>query len=353
MKNRIFTLLLLTVFTGAFATVRTVSNSLNSPGQYNNLQTAINSASSGDTIYVHPSNISYGAISINKVLTVFGAGYDSRTYELRQIATIGSVTLAKNGTLSTASGSQLNSLNINGSVSIGYPDTIFNITISRCLISSTVYTTYNTPQANTNWSIINCSIIGTIYLQQSANNLIANNFLESGINTGAAAGNNMVTNNVFEGSYTNYLNACYNVLFTNNIFFNTSVNSVTLFETGTTGNVVNNNLTYDFSGNIILTGNSGANNIADENPQFTNAPTAGQAMNYDSIVSYNFQLLSTSPGHHAGTDSTDLGVYGGTYSFQNVAGTSALPQVILLNILNPAIPANGTLNVTSTGVKRN
>ena len=38
--------------TASSATVRTVSNAPSQPAQYNDLQTAINAASTGDTLYV-------------------------------------------------------------------------------------------------------------------------------------------------------------------------------------------------------------------------------------------------------------------------------------------------------------
>ena len=48
----------------SFAKVITVNNNINSPGQYTNLQQAIDSASAGDTIYVHGSATSYGNVNV-------------------------------------------------------------------------------------------------------------------------------------------------------------------------------------------------------------------------------------------------------------------------------------------------
>src|SRR5579864_1459109 len=60
------------------AHVITVSNNAVNAGKYTNLQTAVNAASSGDTIYVSGSPTSYGAITISTPrLTLIGAGYNA------------------------------------------------------------------------------------------------------------------------------------------------------------------------------------------------------------------------------------------------------------------------------------
>jgi hypothetical protein len=57
----ILTTLIVGIFSlSSMATVHTVSNNPNSPGEYNNLQTAIDAATNGDTLYVHGSPTSYG-----------------------------------------------------------------------------------------------------------------------------------------------------------------------------------------------------------------------------------------------------------------------------------------------------
>ncbi|MEL6989152.1 MAG: hypothetical protein AAGK97_15175, partial [Bacteroidota bacterium] len=54
--------------------VITVNNFI-AGADYNNLQEAIDSASSGDTIYVSGSPLSYGNATVDKPLTLFGEGY--------------------------------------------------------------------------------------------------------------------------------------------------------------------------------------------------------------------------------------------------------------------------------------
>jgi hypothetical protein len=68
--------------------------------------------------------------------------------------------------------------------------------------------------------------------------------------------------------------------------------------------------------------------------------------------SYDYHLDTGSPGIAAGTDGTDIGIYGGLYPFpggENVPWqTSAmptLPQIYKMNVLNPTLPIDGTLQV--------
>jgi hypothetical protein len=75
----IITLLCIALFAmNASATVRTVSNNANSPGQFTDMQAAIDASTNGDTIYVHGSPTTYGNIYLNRSLTVIGPGYNPK-----------------------------------------------------------------------------------------------------------------------------------------------------------------------------------------------------------------------------------------------------------------------------------
>ena len=67
MKNFIFAFVgTIILASNANATIHTVSNNVNSPGQYTDLQAAITAAVNNDTIYIHRSDVDYGSITINK-----------------------------------------------------------------------------------------------------------------------------------------------------------------------------------------------------------------------------------------------------------------------------------------------
>ena len=63
------------VSTGTYATIWTVSNNPNSPGQYTSLQMAVDSSGMGDTILVAGSSTTYGIVDIYWQLTIIGAGF--------------------------------------------------------------------------------------------------------------------------------------------------------------------------------------------------------------------------------------------------------------------------------------
>ena len=70
----------------SYATILNVDNNPNRPsGYFESLPLAINTASTGDTIYVYPSNTSYGTITITKELHLFGSGYQGTTGSESQI----------------------------------------------------------------------------------------------------------------------------------------------------------------------------------------------------------------------------------------------------------------------------
>ena len=79
MKKITFTLLLsFALYSGINAqNIITIDNSTGSNAQFNDLQTAIASASSGDILYVHPSETNYGNIEIDKPLTLIGFSHSS------------------------------------------------------------------------------------------------------------------------------------------------------------------------------------------------------------------------------------------------------------------------------------
>ena len=60
------------------STVWTVDNNSNSPAQYSDLQLAVDNAAIGDTILVAGSTTSYGDITLDRKLTIIGAGYHNQ-----------------------------------------------------------------------------------------------------------------------------------------------------------------------------------------------------------------------------------------------------------------------------------
>ena len=326
---------------GAKATVHTVNNGVINGGQFTSLQTAIDAATAGDTIYVHGSPNNYGDVTVNKKLTLIGAGYNVTGTANNFASTINNIWVDSLTFFSGPTGSKFIGLGIASNISTNvwpYTYNPSNIYISRCYIGGTagIYD---------NAIIENCIIAnGTIATQ----NAIIRNCLVGNINgQGITASGVIFDHNIFNGT------APYNIsyaTFTNNVFFFSGVAS--------TWGAVNNciftkNMTFDNLSSALPYGsNTGSGNIATVMPtfQFNNTLTAASSL----PAATNWNLKATSSGKNAATDGSDIGIYGGSYPMKNLTGASNLiPQMTLMNISNTSIPLNGTLNVNFKSRKQN
>ena len=178
MKN-ISTLLFICLVIASKATVITVSNAPNSPGQYTNLQTAINAAAVGDTIYVHGSSTSYGNINLKKRLTLIGTGHNpSKSNPL--VAQIAILQLDTLSSASGASGTKVIGFKLNQL--LGYAGTggTKNVWVSRNYFNSSSNAKVNV--TGSGWTIEN-NIINpnSVVLNNKANTVIRNNIFNGGI----------------------------------------------------------------------------------------------------------------------------------------------------------------------------
>lgn len=341
----------------SFAAKITVDNSPGSAANHSTLSAAITAASSGDTIFVYGSPNSYGAVTVNKKLTIIGsAGFDpevsneSRPYVQYFILTNGSsgtvISGFNTGYVQTASGSTVDD--------IGIYNNYFNST------STGVEWYYS---YNSNWTIE-----GNVFLANGQNNFI-NNYGNSSV-----LSNILIKNNYFEmgyyyyyiGGYNNsafiYLNnlfvirsnsnsyplcyACSGVLFTNNIFWVTDAGYTDITGQSCSMCEFNNNIIYNAGGgtmtaiNAIGNGVSGSNNIMNQNPQFVNF-----VQNDGYTITENYRLSSGSPGKNAGSDGSDIGLYGGNYNWENRKYPKAFPHQEILNVINNSVPQGTPVNI--------
>ena len=348
MKNLIIVCILISqVYSVGFAQVITVSNQSNSPGQYSNLQAAINAANPGDTLYVQGSTNSYGNITVNKRLTFIGPGFNPQG-QFIVTANIGSITLDSVVPTSSGTGSNFIGLNIANITETVYYSQINNILVDRCRISGSLKSYIS----GNNWIIRNCLFIwaghlNVINIGNWSNLVILNNvfsFSPFGPNSTFPAIENsyqssiIINNNIFTGynqggAFQNIANA----QFSNNIFYGKS-------PTGATSSVFSNNLSFGGSAPILPpTGNIGQNNLVNVDPQFVSIPVNTFTFDY----AYDFHLDTTL----LGSDGTDIGIFGGTYPMPSfggyiITGHPRLPQVYFLHLQNNVISLNTPLNIT-------
>ncbi|MBI4930828.1 MAG: hypothetical protein HY841_08710 [Bacteroidetes bacterium] len=323
------------------AGVLTVNNNSNSPGQYTSLQTAIDSASAGDSIYVHGSATSYSNVSIKKQLTLLGTGHNpNKTNNL--ISEIGIILLDTINGISGASGTKIIGFKLNRVSGFGGSGGTKNIFVSRNYFISGGSKIIITGKG---WTIENNIInSSSVTVSNNSNVIIRNNIFNNASIVTSNQPSVLIANNIFFGtSPLTCFTTLSNALIANNIFSGSSPKGANV-----NTNTFNNNITYQTAYDTIPFGtNSGSGNILAQNPLYTNV--ASTSFSY----SYDFSLQATSPGKNAGTDGTDLGIYGGAMPFVDMTGSPAIPQMKLVSILNPMIPAGDSLHVIIKAKKQN
>jgi hypothetical protein len=326
----------------AKGTIITVSNYPIGAGQYADVQSAINAASLGDTIYVMGSSIAYnpGGVNITKRVTLIGAGYavSGTEYNLSTIIS-GSVFLDSATAGVPISGTQIIGIAItNYLFSTGNGEYfVNNVLIDRCYIG-----TFGSNLMGSGWVIENSIFYNSLNPSNSTgvinNCVIRNCFLINGISSGGVINGSglLVDHNIIEGQIgVNY------ATITNNIFFYADISGTP----NSNYNVYDNNITVDGNADVLPFGtNTGTNNINNVSPGDVFGSGLTATVTYPALLTDDWQLVSGSPGHDAALDGTDIGIYGGTPSIPNFTGASSLPQMETLIIKNPNIPVSGTLN---------
>ena len=322
------------------AKVITVSNRPGDIADFTSISDAIAAASDGDFIYVSGSATSYGNFTLNKRLTLIGSGHNPKN-DNPLVSQLGSITMAVGSSSSEIIGFRISSITW-----ASFFDPIEKVNIQRNNITSSIsfngFSKEWIIQENIIYSISSSSGVGF-----EENFIFRNNFIITTINNVRYS---LFSNNVFYYSSSFMFFNTSNLTFINNIFYNNDLNSD--FSNGRIlSSTFNNNI---FFGSNNPTSLPTQNNITGEanifaNPLFVNVPNPIPQFSFS--YSHDFSLQGSSPGINAGTDGTDIGVFGGAgYS---VTGEPPVPQVTKLNILNPIVPQNGNLNVRVEGKANN
>jgi hypothetical protein len=317
MKKIIFISILFSVVL-LHASIITVDNNPGSIGDYATLQDAHDVATDGDTIYVLPSVTPYSAISVTKILSLYGVGFDLIENPGNQASVI---TSKISGEMNFQNGSQYSKIEgFDGDFSINI--VCSNITVKKneldkvSISSNDIYNIVilqnriYCPTSSNHDSIFTNSSYTEVYL---LNNIIkvSNSTYHYAIrfHVSALYNNWTIYNNIIEGQHAIYTYNSNTIDFCNNITIY-GICNLNIFsnESYICHNMCNENQLPDGNGNI--------ENV-DMNTVFVN-PNG------------DYHLLPTSPAIGSGENGVDMGIYGGETPYVD-GGIPGLPSIFEIN----------------------
>lgn len=334
---------LLSLF-GFSQTVHTVDNRDQSGAQFTDLQAAVDAASLGDIIQVHPSPNNYGSITIDKTLTLMGLGHNPINTN-GEVATISNITFINNSAGSEIKGLSFSSINCGSSTTSPNQD---NIHIINNRVNSTI-TGAATDNISDGWIIEGNYFSSTstnVNSQSGTDNWqVKNNFLRGSIYN--LNNTSIITNNIFLSTANSgtFFISCPSPMVNNNIFLATG----TLTEIGLSNSTITfvSNITYSYYG-ATIDPLSGSNNLDNTNPLFENVPFGSVTEFYNN----DFDLSSGSPGINAGSDGTDIGLFGNNFVFDPNGRPNLTPYAESITITNSVVAPGQTLNVNFTASQK-
>ena len=353
MKNLTTLLAFLVSSAFTYATIHTVDNTLDAGAQFSSISSAISAASAGDTILVHPSDNSYGNITINKHVHLVGPGFNPEISDgLTAEMSIVTLTNGSDGTI------------IEGFRIAQVLGALFasssNIQIRHNLItSSAAIASTGGDGSNADAWIIE----GNLFIDQggcggcilinvdvsaggSDNWIIRNNIIQI-----ASGGNRLfahlnattsLLNNIIVHRSTNLVfDDSNDAVIASNIFYaNNGVNDMTA---ECTGCLFNNNLFYTNNNDHVDV----AGNIVNQDPQFEELASGTPV--YNGANDYNLQ--SGSPAEGSGEAGTDMGIYGAEYNFRMRGYPNSHPRMTSVIPSFIAVPAGETFDVEIEAVR--
>lgn len=361
------------------AAIITVDNTPNSPGQYTDLQAAIDESASGDTILIHGSGTSYGTVTIGKKLTLIGEGA-LPDQQMPMETIIDDINLrnfletSDNASESAFIGLKINRMYFLSGQGAGILSGIY---IYRNIISfmiipadsrggASVYATQNILSridGSTGTSEVHRKFTNSVF----TNNIIIQQGFGTYSNSGS--GNNQLSNNIFVYNTAGPAHVgSSGDTFTNNIFY---------YDRGSySGDIVWTGGNSTFTNNLFYsTGLTEANddfsringypndNLFGLDPMFVSIDYSGPSIDQYTYLFpadgpfINYHLQESSPGKNYGTDGKDIGIYGGPNPWTDGSGHTqnprlryytmpgTVPFVISMDILNSTVGQNGTLNI--------
>lgn len=338
MKTKILfsTMLLFVFLTSNSQNILTVDNSVGSKAQYSDLNTAIALADPSDIIYVHPSEINYGNITITKELHLIGFAHSDPD----KATLITNLIIGENASNSSFSGLRITGDFIVDNLSTTLTGLIFenNIVERRIVLDD----------AGVDDMLIRGNIISEIGTNNggSSYNNYTNTIITNNIITFRIYVKNYQTvevkNNLFLYSAGPIINRGYengSITVQNSMFYNSNAGTL---DPNSLGVIFSYCLAYNLGSGIFAVLN-GDNNIENIDPLFVSADNT--IFNPD-IDDYHLQEGSIAIGN--GVSGQDIGLYNvSPFVFNNFGYTNGIPTVKITAITN-TVAIDGDVEVTIT-----
>jgi hypothetical protein len=283
--------------------------------QYTTLDAAITGAEAGDFIFIPGGNYTLST-NINKKLFIYGAGhYPDSTSVTNETKVESSATM-----VSGANEGLISGVHITGTVKFGTSSSnqiVNNYTIQRCKIDGDLKLSFDgtTTTLSNNFYISENIILGILYGGNSQTVIVEKNIFENYIINFQSGGT--FRNNIFFYYHWYYgfsdfsvfgydaASSIKNCLFENNIILDHAPLYCTPPTTYLQNCIFNNNL-FIYSQAFPYQTNIGSNNIVNQTQSSIFVNQSGNIFSY----SHDYHLKSTCLGKNAGTDGTDIGIYG-------------------------------------------
>jgi len=356
MKQK-FTILaaaILTMATITNATVWRVNNRNNVNADFTTLQDAIDGASSGDTLYIGNSVTSYGNGTLDKKLTIIGAGYwleeNDTTQAYEEYSRVGQLVFNAGSQGSIVQGlyiyhapgpSEFHVVNINTD----------SITIERNYVyvnksgtntsnnGNAIYVAANTSDIVIRHNWINAQIydnsqtntgssIGIYFAGVPENTIVQSNFIRS------------YKAHVFGGFYAVYFatsNVGTELILSSNVMWGTLTTYYTFHYDNILVSGTYNNGTGDQTFNNLCDGTQ----YADVNNNQQNVDMTTVFVEYDKYIDNGYVLTSGSPAIGAGVNDGDCGVFGDyPYILSGMPEIPAIFEATVIPIGTTSLPVN-------------
>lgn len=296
---------------------------------YNNLDEAINAAAVGSDIYLPGGIFNYSNSNINKRVNIIGVGYNSNSNSPTGKTIInGTLPFIENADGGSVIGVECSTIQISD---------VENFEIKRCALSA-VNIIHNCNNIAISESIVASSINGS-YLTNT--NVLIDRCFIGGLQGGYIASFNslLLKNSIVFGAGSCYFGSCSYIL--NGV--NNSVIENCILIDGNNCSVGFTNGTNEFKNCMVncdttlLSGQIVSNCIF--NQALPNIFVNHSGNTFD--INNNYHLTPPSPGNNAGTDGTDIGIYGTSQPFKD-GGLPAYPHILFKNIA-PATDQDGNL----------